>query len=390
MNRILTLMLAITATWIDAGAATFTPLGFLPGGFSSGASAISADGRVVVGDATSSAGGQAFRWTAEEGMVGLGDLPGGTFSSAAFGVSADGSVIVGQGSSSGFDANQAFRWTQATGMVGLGDLPGGRFLSRASDVSGDGSVVVGDASSVQTCCTDQGFRWTEASGMVALGDLPGGPFQSHVGGISDDAQVIVGQGRDESVHGDPIRWLGAVPYVLDVQAGAPSSGGANGVSADGRFIVGLGVWDQGPEAFLWSESDGTTRLGDLPGGEFYSEAADVSDDGSVVVGYGSTGALAEAMIWTRAGGMQRLVDVLVAGGATGLDGWSLKYAVGVSADGTRIAGVGINADGGYEAFVAQVATVPLPGAAWLLGPVLLAMPAFRRRATRGAASVGQK
>ena len=43
--------------------ASFQGLGFLPGGNSSYANAVSADGTVVVGNGNSSYGGQAFRWT---------------------------------------------------------------------------------------------------------------------------------------------------------------------------------------------------------------------------------------------------------------------------------------------------------------------------------------
>ncbi|HSJ98753.1 MAG TPA: hypothetical protein VLC53_16880, partial [Myxococcota bacterium] len=53
---------------------------------------------------------------------GLGNLPGGNWSSAAD-VSSDGSVVVGWSMVAG--AKEAFRWTAAEGMVGLGDLPGG-------------------------------------------------------------------------------------------------------------------------------------------------------------------------------------------------------------------------------------------------------------------------
>ena len=54
----------------------------------------SADGSVVVGWGSSALGREAFRWSAAEGMVGLGLLPGGD-RSRAYGVSADGSIIVG-------------------------------------------------------------------------------------------------------------------------------------------------------------------------------------------------------------------------------------------------------------------------------------------------------
>ena len=68
----LTLFLAISAS-VEAGA-TFTPLGDLAGGsFSSQALCVSANGTVVVGQARSASGDEAFRWTAGGGMVGLGD-----------------------------------------------------------------------------------------------------------------------------------------------------------------------------------------------------------------------------------------------------------------------------------------------------------------------------
>ncbi|HME72491.1 MAG TPA: hypothetical protein VKM54_21890 [Myxococcota bacterium] len=55
-------------------------LRFLPGGISSQAVAVSADGPVVVGAGrTASSSEEATRWTSGGGMVGLGDLPlGGT------------------------------------------------------------------------------------------------------------------------------------------------------------------------------------------------------------------------------------------------------------------------------------------------------------------------
>lgn len=51
------------------------------------------------------------------GFQGLGDLPGGNIFSQAAGVSADGSVVVGQSNSA--SGGEAFRWTAGGGMVGL-------------------------------------------------------------------------------------------------------------------------------------------------------------------------------------------------------------------------------------------------------------------------------
>jgi probable HAF family extracellular repeat protein len=73
----------------------FQGLGFLPGGRASDATGVSANGRVVVGEATGATGSsQAFRWTAASGMVGLGFLPEAP-NSFANGVNADGKVVVG-------------------------------------------------------------------------------------------------------------------------------------------------------------------------------------------------------------------------------------------------------------------------------------------------------
>ncbi|MEN8161137.1 MAG: HAF repeat/PEP-CTERM domain-containing protein, partial [Myxococcota bacterium] len=97
-------------------------LGDLEGGtFLSEAFAVSADGTVVVGRGSTSVGSEAFRW--QGAFAGLGDLAGGSFSSRGFAVSSDGLVVAGTGrAGTGFEA---FVWQEGVGMVGLGDLPGG-------------------------------------------------------------------------------------------------------------------------------------------------------------------------------------------------------------------------------------------------------------------------
>ena len=86
---------------------------------------------------------------ARAGIIGLGDLPGGSFNSFARGVSADGLVVVGQGNSS--SGSEAFRWTSDVGMVRLWDV----LLSQGDDlahwtrlvaafgVSANGNTIVG-------------------------------------------------------------------------------------------------------------------------------------------------------------------------------------------------------------------------------------------------------
>ena len=127
----------------------FMGLGDLPGGdFRSSAIDVSDGGSVVAVTGRTALGAQAAQWTGAGGLDRLGALPGGV-SSSAFGLSSDGSTIVG------FSQNEAFRWTAADGMLGLGSLGG----STARGVSASGEVVVG--------ATGQGpFRWTEAAGNL--------------------------------------------------------------------------------------------------------------------------------------------------------------------------------------------------------------------------------
>ena len=325
--------------WTPAGG--MTPIGVArPTVSGDTASGVSDDGSVVVGEHSVGFGGRryAYRHTAAGGIQNLGTLPvagnpTGETNSRANAVSADGSVVVGQSdgaSASGTWRYQAFRFANGT-MTGLGYLASGVTSSDATDVSADGSVVVGYSDYATTTNAIHAFRWTQGGGMVSLGDLPGGTDTSGAAAVSSDGSVVVGNSR----------------------------------SANGR------------EAFRWTAAGGMVGLGDLPGGLFESFALDVSDNG-VVVGVGSATNTArdyEAFIWDQANGMRRLQTVL-AGAGLDLTGWKLTDVAGISADGTTIAGTGVNPAGRAEGWVVTL-PVPEPTGALALGlPLLLVL---RRR-----------
>ena len=117
---------AVAASTSLASTPFFTGLGDLDGGeFFSCARAVSGDGSIVFGTATSADGQRVYRWTLAQGMVDLG------FSGFATGASADGTVAVGGGEIQGPGLHEAFRWTDDAGVVGLGDFTNGDYLSAA-------------------------------------------------------------------------------------------------------------------------------------------------------------------------------------------------------------------------------------------------------------------
>jgi probable HAF family extracellular repeat protein len=228
--------------WTSAGG--MASLGDFPGGSFSQAAGVSADGTVVAGAGDIASGSEAFRWTSAGGMIGLGDLPGDGLNSQAMGISADGSVVVGYGHIQGPFIEElgefgildvAWRWTAEGGLVDLGDPLGrGRSRSVARAVSADGTVVVGRWGG-------QAFRWTADTGMVLLGDLPG---DNNAWGVSADGSVIVGSGMDGAFVWDATlgrRNLRDVLVGLDVDVTGWDLAAAHDVSHDGLTIVGVGT-----------------------------------------------------------------------------------------------------------------------------------------------------
>lgn len=320
---------------VFAAAATFTPLEPTIG--YSFANGISADGRVVVGEAAS----EAFRWASSTGIELLGDLPAGISSSSAVAVSADGSVVVGEADDFG---NVAFRWTASSGMVGLQSANPNVRTRLARAVSADGSVIVGET------VGQEAFRWTSNEGVMLLGGLPGSSITGRTAsGVSADGSVIVGGATTSTGGQEAYRWtssggligLGYLPGDVWSEATA--------VSADGSVVVGASGREFHDESFRWTSSGGMTGLGN-----FWAWA--VSADGNVVVGRGisDVSGITEAFLWTPASGVKRLYDVLLANGATGFTGWVLEGARGVSADGRWIVGNGIDPSGSPRAFIAEI------------------------------------
>lgn len=341
---------------------------------------ISGDGSVVIGFSSSELQGysQAFRWSRDSGVEVLGDLPGGSVSSQAYGVSLDGSVIVGTSNSS--LGTQAFRWTQDDGMVGMSGGVSGRPIN-ATGVSADGSVIVGDAVSGSLSQGFEVFRAVDST-IAGLGGLEGS-VGAIATDVSADGSVVVGRSKSGTTFGwEAFVWtestgmqgLGFLPGETESNAQA--------ISADGKTVVGSTTINSSvAKGFYWTASSGMLPLETTDPDIIEGVANDVSGDGSVIVGQilSATRGWSGAFVWDQEHGMQNLADLLLAE-SVDLTGWTLSGALGVSDDGRSIVGWGINPDGLQEAWIVTQ-PVPLPSSVWLLASSLIALGSLCRRSS---------
>ncbi|MBL8225438.1 MAG: hypothetical protein JNM50_08915 [Chromatiales bacterium] len=386
-------ILALMAT--TGHAATFTALGPTTLGANFfGPNGVSGDGTVVVGNSDSGP----FRWTATTGAVLLTTL-GGPSAATARRVSADGNTLVGNN----FGAGRAYRWSLGGGTELLPNISFGG--EGAFDVSADGSVIVGNNSGT-------GALWS-GGGVSALPPLAGGN-ESIAFGVSDDGLVAVGRagfreqlapdGGEGAVLGPlrnlATRWDAGQPTALGVLPGGRNSR-ANAASANGSVIVGtsdVGVLIDGfefttSEAFRWTATGGLQPLGRSgaplqPGQLAQSAALDISADGKVIGGFAGFGGPAVnpgggAAVWIGDSGPLQVFALLVAQGATGLEGWTLDSVESVSADGRTLVGDGVFCVADTCRLQGWIATfdpvvVPAPAAAWLFGSALGLLGGLRR------------
>ena len=77
-------LVAIVLPPLALAGASFQGLGFLPNDVNSKAWSVSRDGKIIVGDSGNSDGSkvEAYRWTLERGMQGLGFLQNGNYTSS--------------------------------------------------------------------------------------------------------------------------------------------------------------------------------------------------------------------------------------------------------------------------------------------------------------------
>jgi probable HAF family extracellular repeat protein len=323
-------------------------------------------------------------------LTDLGTLPGDT-ESYAYAVSRDGQVVIGR--SFGPNFAHAFRWSQAHGMEDLGYIPNASWRQIEFwpyGVSDDGTVVVGgDNDSINF--ENHGFRWQLGCGMEDLGSLyesyPLSPYTLAMA-VSGDGQIVVGRTTDGGFRWDPVHHMQLVPGLIDA-----GNGRADAITRDGSAIVGLAT----NGVHLWRDGVGDQLI--IPESDYSFFPHSMSDDALVVMGDDQSGLTNDRTVrWTSLAGVQHLpgpaqggsspgslsADGIVTVGALGPDtasprpcvwvglsnpidlnvylpqhgvdltGWDLRYASGVSADGTVISGWGLH-NGQQRAWVVRLA-----------------------------------
>ena len=215
------------------------------------------------------------------------------------GLSGDGGFACGSAEFTiGSHPVNAFRRSNATGTyLLLGILPGMNY-SRAHGMTPDGSVIVGSSGLPSPFDFDcRAFRWSESDGIQDLGVLPGAN-ESWALAVSADGSTIVGHCRGPDDRMRATRWrnggIAPMAVLANTHEGTPRA-----VSADGAVIVGsTGFIRNGFElhfhATMWSRYTGVVDLnGYLPylgvdlTGWVLQRANGVSADGRTIVGDGS-------------------------------------------------------------------------------------------------------
>ncbi|MFM9956963.1 MAG: hypothetical protein ACKVZJ_02720 [Phycisphaerales bacterium] len=312
------------------------------------ARALGPTGNAIAGD-----GCGPWVWTSGQGFS---FLPGSL--TLVYDVSSDGGTVVGRSLFAGSGFPTATRWFGAA-IQDLGLLPG-YFSSEAAGVSGDGSVLCGNFFTNGTGIP-RAFRWTSSTGVVLL-QVSGGPSVSTADAVSGDGRSIVGR---TAISGGTLltnRWN---PDGSTTLIGNPPeslfSVSVAGVNLDGTVVLGnspVGPW-------RWIEGGTPTMTPPPPG--VGATASDMTNEGLAIVGtLEVTPGVFRAGFWTKSTGWLDLADHLQSVGVN-MRNWTLTSCVGVSDDGTKLAGTGT--------YFNQPVAWHVTGIPPLCGPFVQAQPA---------------
>ena len=320
---------------------------------------------------------RAALWSADSGMLDLGQLVGAMPDSVALGMNNENRVVGAGVSRVGTmpradlrPGDNAFLWTHETGMqyLNTSGLSGDSIAAAINDQNQIAGTVTHGGTQVAVIASPDGAQ-------RVLGTLTGGSDYSGWTGFSSAAAINAGgdvAGTSRTVGGGSHAFLWTEAggmQDLGFLPGAYENSRATGIN-DARQVIG---WSQGGDcwcAFLWSAGDGMQSLGYLSGaatGYERSFASDINNAG-LVIGWSHVGDVAHAMLWTETAGMQDLNALI-----DPAEGWVLSSANGINEKG-QIVGTGL-LNGQSYGFLLSPVPEPATWAMMLGGLGVL----FRRR-----------
>ncbi len=247
-------------------------------------------------------------------------------------------------------------------------LAGQTRQGRVTHLNVDGTVAMLNTSFIDSIGRSTAYRWTE-SGGAQIPPFPGGSTWNVANGMSSDGRLVVGNWAPSSLSTDmPWVWEDGGTSLMPLvdPTGTPIIlGQAHTVSGDGRsiFVNRYVIHDGITTPFLLASPINGTPI--IPNGASY--------DGSVLVG--SLGQFG-SWIWTQETGAMRAEDYLRSQGLAVPEG-AFFDTIFVSGDGQHFGGlVSLPHNGGG----CYLATIPAPGIASAL--ILLGIGATTRRRRR--------
>jgi uncharacterized membrane protein len=324
-------------------------------GYGTGASDISGDGKIVVGNW--GRGGPVFRWTEETGLVDMGVPSSGEITT----ISRNGAFVSSNVLDTSTDTEVGtFRWDAEAGWLQV--APTGSCGTDTTDnfgVDNDGNVY---GLSYNSCSDYKAFRWNPGRGTTLFpsattkGD--GTPANGRPNRVSADASTIVGWEETDEGQRVGVVWLDGTPHALTDAHGQPLGEGY-ATSSEGSVIIGEVLPGQAPVGYGWRKNVATGKLDFVkplsPDASPLRPFA-VSAGGTVVAGLSGDPWFSWSpapFLWTRQMGSVDLGEFLKRQGTSSEQYLSLWTPMAISDAGNALAGWGYGAEG-YASWVLQI------------------------------------
>jgi hypothetical protein len=272
-----------------ASGAPLQSLGVPPEATGCTVTASNVDGTWLGGACLSLKSGGGFTWTPTDGPA-LAAV--NVYRSVDFtDVTSDARVRIGTITLQEGADQQPFRWTTSTGFVPIEMPEAGNHY--ASKVSADGTILIGNfVGAVDGVTAARGFRWSTSSEVSYLPVSADFTNRYLVNGMSEDGKVIVGYGVSAQAN-HALRWAGSPLELEDLGPGFLMD-----CSADGKVLLGGNASN---EIVIWEAGESRTLLsilGDTPdlAGWTLVEPVAISDDGKVIIGNGTHEGVSEGWV----------------------------------------------------------------------------------------------